>query len=282
MKKKAAFLAFLCVSFLFIHFNVSIKCDYYELEIVDFYSCDRSGNFQWYFEVGSKVYFNLTIRNHLSDPKNVSISVCLFDELLDPIGGEFFDTTVPSNGSEYYIIDLTIPLWAHVGMRAFAYANIFEGRVAIVPEKNTNFCISVECTDVTVHVQDLWRNPVFAQVSIWRDGGRIVAKGYTDDLGNFNTSLIPGDYATKATNKMGSNSSTHHFDVPDTIYVVTVFSADVNDDGIVDIVDIVLCALAFGSKPGNPNWNPYADLNQDGKVTITDIVMIAVHFGETW
>jgi hypothetical protein len=58
-------------------------------------------------------------------------------------------------------------------------------------------------------------------------------------------------------------------------------SPDANQDGIVDIVDLVICALAFGSQPGDPTWNPYADLNQDGLVDIVDLVMIALHFGET-
>jgi parallel beta-helix repeat protein len=58
-------------------------------------------------------------------------------------------------------------------------------------------------------------------------------------------------------------------------------SPDANDDGIIDIVDIVLCAIAFGSKPGDLNWNPIVDLNKDGIVDIVDIVIIAIHFGET-
>ena len=57
---------------------------------------------------------------------------------------------------------------------------------------------------------------------------------------------------------------------------------DVNGDGKVTITDIVIIALAFGSKPGDPNWNPNADLNGDGKVTITDIVIAALHFGEQY
>jgi len=61
-----------------------------------------------------------------------------------------------------------------------------------------------------------------------------------------------------------------------------VLSPDANQDGIVDIVDVVICALAFGSKPGEPIWNPYADLNEDGLVDIVDLVMIAIHFGETY
>jgi hypothetical protein len=36
---------------------------------------------------------------------------------------------------------------------------------------------------------------------------------------------------------------------------------DTNYDGIVDIYDAVLASAAYGSKPGDPNWNPDADLN---------------------
>ena len=60
-----------------------------------------------------------------------------------------------------------------------------------------------------------------------------------------------------------------------------VFSPDVNEDGIVDIEDLTICALAMWSQPGDPNWNPILDLNNDGVIDITDLVMIAIHFGET-
>ena len=67
-----------------------------------------------------------------------------------------------------------------------------------------------------------------------------------------------------------------------TIEVVEPGNPDINGDGIVDIVDIVIVALAFGSEPGDPNWNPIADLNGDGIVDIVDIVLVAIHFGETY
>ncbi|MDH5690690.1 MAG: dockerin type I domain-containing protein, partial [Candidatus Bathyarchaeota archaeon] len=56
---------------------------------------------------------------------------------------------------------------------------------------------------------------------------------------------------------------------------------DMNSDKKVSITDIVIIALAFGSKPGDPNWNAISDVNNDGKVTITDVVIAAIHFGET-
>jgi len=55
----------------------------------------------------------------------------------------------------------------------------------------------------------------------------------------------------------------------------------INDDGTVDVFDAVLMALAFGSTPGDPNWNPAADLNNDGIVDIFDIVLLANSFGKT-
>ena len=66
--------------------------------------------------------------------------------------------------------------------------------------------------------------------------------------------------------------------------------ARINGDGIVDIVDVVIVALAFGSEvednPSTPwnetlNWNPDADINNDGLVDIVDLVIIGIHFGET-
>jgi parallel beta-helix repeat protein len=60
-----------------------------------------------------------------------------------------------------------------------------------------------------------------------------------------------------------------------------LLEGDVNDDGIVDIIDGVIIGVAFGTKPSDPKWNPHADLNEDGVIDITDIVIWATHFGET-
>ncbi len=57
-------------------------------------------------------------------------------------------------------------------------------------------------------------------------------------------------------------------------------SPDVDDDGIVDITDVVITALAFGSYPGHSRWNPIADIKQDGIIDICDLVIIGVNFGK--
>ncbi len=51
---------------------------------------------------------------------------------------------------------------------------------------------------------------------------------------------------------------------------------DINADGNINIEDITLAALAFGTTPEHPRWDPAADVNKDGKVDIRDLVAIAI------
>jgi parallel beta-helix repeat protein len=61
-----------------------------------------------------------------------------------------------------------------------------------------------------------------------------------------------------------------------------VLIGDLNHDGTIDIVDIILVAIAFGTYPNHSRWNPEADLNQDGKIDIYDLVLVAQNYGKTY
>ena len=50
---------------------------------------------------------------------------------------------------------------------------------------------------------------------------------------------------------------------------------DINDDGIVDIQDLLLVSDNFGKK------HPKADVNKDGNIDIVDLLLVASHFGES-
>jgi hypothetical protein len=56
-------------------------------------------------------------------------------------------------------------------------------------------------------------------------------------------------------------------------------AGDVNGDGVTDIQDVVIAAVAFGTQPGSLKWNPGADLNPDFLIDIVDLVIIGVNFG---
>jgi len=84
-----------------------------------------------------------------------------------------------------------------------------------------------------------------------------------------------------------TNNGTHYFIYFEfalsthNIFIQYAILGDVNGDGMVDIFDVVLIAIAFGSKPGDDNWNAIADLNNDGIVDIFDVVLLAQNFGKT-
>ncbi len=53
---------------------------------------------------------------------------------------------------------------------------------------------------------------------------------------------------------------------------------DINDDGVVDIQDLILISNNFGAEvPATPK----ADVNHDGSVDIIDLLLVAAHFGES-
>jgi parallel beta-helix repeat protein len=67
----------------------------------------------------------------------------------------------------------------------------------------------------------------------------------------------------------------------DGIVKVTIVG-DVNGDGKVNLVDVFAVALAFGSYPGHPKWNPNCDINNDGKINLLDYFITAVNYGKTY
>ena len=103
----------------------------------------------------------------------------------------------------------------------------------------------------------------------------------TDSSGNYLYPWIPMSEGTFEL-KSGWNA------VNSTVVSVTVLTKplktfDVNGDGTVDIKDISMVALAFGSydfpQATEPRWNPAYDFNDDNQINIIDLVSMAKHFG---
>ena len=60
-----------------------------------------------------------------------------------------------------------------------------------------------------------------------------------------------------------------------------ILPGDINHDLKINIIDVALVAISFGSSEGNPNWNEAADVIQDGEINIKDISYLAKNFGIT-
>jgi predicted secreted protein len=70
------------------------------------------------------------------------------------------------------------------------------------------------------------------------------------------------------------------FEGSDVIHVK--MPGDVNGDLHVCIDDILLTVKAFGSRPGDVKWNPYADENGDGRIGIDDLLTVVCNFGKKY
>ena len=55
--------------------------------------------------------------------------------------------------------------------------------------------------------------------------------------------------------------------------------SDVNQDGIVNILDLTYVALQFGEIP-TEDQSPNPDINRDGVINILDLTLAASHFGK--
>jgi hypothetical protein len=115
--------------------------------------------------------------------------------------------------------------------------------------------------------------------------GRAIVS-YRWDFGDGNTtavsdSAIMHDYATAGTYKVTLTVVNDLDESNSTERIVTVYyTADLNSDAKVDILDIFPVAMAFGSKSGDPNWNARADLDKNGIIDILDVFVAAWDYGK--
>jgi hypothetical protein len=65
------------------------------------------------------------------------------------------------------------------------------------------------------------------------------------------------------------------------IYYRTSLVGDLNEDGVVDILDLSILGMAYGTFEWQPGYNADADINSDGIVDGRDLALVTVNFGDT-
>lgn len=107
-----------------------------------------------------------------------------------------------------------------------------------------------------------------------------VLPGETDTLDNY---FLGGDVRKAFDGDVTADGIVDAYDLFDLskAYGSTTLSWDINSDGIVDYTDAGLLRIAFNSKSGDPNWNPYADLDNTGTVDRYDFQLLAMYLGLT-
>ncbi len=60
-----------------------------------------------------------------------------------------------------------------------------------------------------------------------------------------------------------------------------LIKGDLDQDFNVNIIDAAIMAVAYGSTPSSPNWNPNADLDRDGVINIIDFAILGANYGKS-
>ena len=74
---------------------------------------------------------------------------------------------------------------------------------------------------------------------------------------------------------ISDNTETAPWDV-----LVTILG-DVDGDGAVGTSDLIVFSDAYGSEPGDPNWDPYCDFNSYEKIDASDLFDLSKNYGES-
>ncbi len=168
----------------------------------------------------------------------------------------------------------------------------FTGEAAVTPTENKNPSFESSKQNVTINVVksveyrfdgDEWLGASFVPTEV----RKLVkypdqyAMKPTTAIVNFafltpELSLGQHFIEVRATNQWGISGYANT-----TVEVKPYLSTDLNQDGTVNILDITIVAVAYGSKSGDPKWNAVADLDKNGWINIIDMTMVAKDYGKT-
>jgi hypothetical protein len=121
----------------------------------------------------------------------------------------------------------------------------------------------------------------------WSNDDGLVAQITFQIIGQPSKSLNQSDFYSQLQLKYTEIVDYNATDIPYSIVQGTLhiddpfgIAGDINGDLKVNLMDLVLFANAYGSKPINANWNPNADMNDNGKVDTSDLGILALHYGQ--
>lgn len=165
--------------------------------------------------------------------------------------------------------------------------------VAIIHvEPSRNMTYSGRMVNITVVAANLGDIEETFNVTAYYDENEIGTQTVIDLPANQNITLVfPWNTAglqpcNNYTIKAEASQVPYEEDITNNVYidgyVKIKMIGDVNGDGKIDIYDITAAAGVYGSKEGDPNWNPDADVApQWGIINIYDLVTIASRYGQT-
>jgi len=232
----------------------------WEVNITEVIPCDSHGNPKTTFIRGELAYAKIAWKNYANEPKYIVVALYIEYSTKAPCKAYFPLKGTAQPDSQYLIAPFEISSDAPLGT-AKIYANIYtnepkEGGVPYCPEKMATFEISSSSggSSSAQWIEENNPNSNFkVNFLLWR------AK-----TGTY--------YVYASTFYLGTQ-------VSNSLTFGVVLLGDIDNNGRVDMIDIGLVCDAFGSEPGDPNWNENADINVDERVDMIDIGLVCDNFG---
>ena len=242
------------------------------VEIVDVTPCGGPPNYNprdWFYR-GTTAHFKVTVKNNDSESRMVLATINVYDvNLTSLVALSVFKLNISSGSTSWGICSFAIPETASIG-NASVYASALtewprDGGTAYCPEENATFEIreSGGAGSTTGSPQTLGSSPEGMY-------NLTFTLGSDERLGNYIV-YTTSDYTIYGYYQKAANNITFKLGGP----------WDVNSDGVVDIVDLTIVALALWSQPGDENWDPRADIAEPyGLIDIVDLTLVSIHLWE--
>lgn len=153
--------------------------------------------------------------------------------------------------------------------------NVYPGRIVTIEVVAMNRGnMTTETFDVTVYYDS---NPIETQT--------VTVPPWTSATLTFYWSTSGLTPCNNFTISARASEVPYELDVTNNVYydgwVKIKMIGDVNGDGVIDILDVVMVSSIYGSKEGAPDWNPDADLALPwGKIDIFDLVTLTSKYGK--
>ena len=246
----------------------------WRMELVEVVPCDQQGNPKSSFQTGTTAYFKPTIRSTDNINRNVAVSLNLFYVSSMISIKAFFpleNYMIQPGETRSPILGVPIPSLSSTG-NAIVYACVFtarpkDGGTAYSSEKSATFTITSTSSTTTTYTTDV-ANPTSTEGS------------YDLTFKLPSTNGVLGQYMIYA-NAMYKAEDIFPLVARASKSFEVTLTGDINGDGIVDYRDIGIIARAYGTVPGDLNWDPRADLIKDSIIDYRDISLCARNYGKS-
>lgn len=250
------------------------------VEIVSIITCDSDGNPKDAFAKKTTAWFKATVRNNNpASSRSVLLTVSIYDNDLTPMVVCFTQLNLEPNGVAIFMADFFIDEWVPTG-NALICANVFTDwpknqGYPYSPEKSASFTIIEKATSAYSNQEtseDRKNIEVQSNSSIGMFKGTFRIKPYVAPYSgtySISVSVLSLDNFWKG---FQNTAFKVEYEVPQ----------DFNLNHEIDIYDVVKVTKSYGTKGGDPNWDPRADLDTNGKIEIYDVVKVTGIYGTTY